>query len=180
MKQITKNTIFKQGDKIYQLVEVDGVIYWVDKKSEIEKYWYNSSTNQIDDTKGLSTIQKNINNKNFWNHCWKIIAQSQPKLEEIPVISFDSYVEKLFKPEPDDYEGYKNGWINGYKSNPNNYTQKDIERAIELARQGLVGHGDLTVSCKLDDLLDNVDIIDQINQISSIEVDQEFNIISYD
>jgi hypothetical protein len=32
MKQITSKTLLQQGDKIYQPIEVDGVIYWYNKR----------------------------------------------------------------------------------------------------------------------------------------------------
>lgn len=140
MKQITNKTILKQGNKTFQVVESDGVIYWRDELL------------------------------NF-------VAQSQPKLEGIPVISLDSYVEKLAYKYYNSNEHYKVAdsfhYINGYKANPNSSTQKDIKKAIELARIEIrngINSYELT----------NEQILQKINEISIIEIDEQFNIISYE
>lgn len=44
MKKITNRTLLKQGDKTYKPIEVDNVIYWIDKESEIPQYkWFYAS-----------------------------------------------------------------------------------------------------------------------------------------
>jgi hypothetical protein len=148
MKKINKNTILQSVNKTFQPVEKNGVIYWVDKVGKIERYWYNSSTNEIDETHELSIIQDNINNKNHWSHCFKIVAQSSPSIEGIPIISLDNYVEGL---------------------GPNKWTDEDILKAIKLSQEGTETEYSYTQQ----------EIMDQISSISLIEVDDQFNIISY-
>jgi hypothetical protein len=97
----------------------------------------------------------------YWN---KIVAQSQSKLEEVPVISLDSYVEKLMKKWVMNPKMY-NFVVQMFKEYENQYTQKDIEEAIRMGR---------------DRIYDSTEILEQINQISVIEVDEQFNIVSYE
>jgi len=141
MKQITKNTILKQRDKTFQPIEVDGVVFWYEE----------------DD---------------FKKHYPK--AQSQLRFERIPVIGLDSYVEILADKCVTTNAGNRtineDGWMStgfvyGFKSNPNQYTQKDIEKAIKFTR----GSNEPME-----------EILEQINYISVIEVDEHFNIISYE
>jgi hypothetical protein len=149
MKKITEKTILKQGDKEFQPVEADGIIYWVGKE-------------------GFA------------------IASSKLMTDDIPVISLDSYVKRLAESKYElqskafenstemfpfnDSELLKAGFIDGYKSNPNQYTQKDIEKAIDLARE----------EDGFEFTLTKEKILQQINSISVIEVDEQFNIISYE
>ena len=67
----------------------------------------------------------------------KLLSQS-PKLskevaDEIGWID----VKELFKPESDDYEGYINGCINGFKKaqelNQKKYTEEDLKKLCELS-----------------------------------------------
>jgi hypothetical protein len=120
--------------------------------------------------------------------CWidkstladEIIAQSQSKLEGIPVISLDRYVDEAFLEKHGLVSmskttkgsiGYRE-FVSGYNSNPNQYNLKDIEKAIDLARL----QGEESFLCKYSDK----EILEQINQISVIEVDEQFNIVSYE
>jgi hypothetical protein len=148
MKQITNKTILKQGDKTYQPIEVDGVIYWVKSDSP---YWVELEP-----------------------YC---VAQSQPKLDGIPVVNLKTFIARK------QAEYSVNVWdLNaghhfgeGFKSNTNQYTQADIEKAIKLARnlnynKEKVNNG-FTLSVE--------EILEQINSISIIEVDEQFNVISY-
>jgi hypothetical protein len=155
-KQITNKTILKQGNKTFEPIDHMGTnITW---------------ENENDIT----------------------VAQLQPILEGVPVISLDSYrsilSEKACKKQ--DLAGGFSGGVHeravagmffrkGYNSNPNKYTQKDIEKSIELAKKGydefgingFIKHGfDFTKQ----------QILEQINSISVIEVDEQFNIISYE
>jgi hypothetical protein len=139
MKQITKNTILKQGDKTYQPVEVDGIIYWVDE-------YVVCRTGEL----YLTSIQRRIipKSEGVIQAGDKIIAQSQPKLEGIPVIDLKTN-------------------LNYY--NINQYTQKDIEKAFECGRNfQLTGEGSLK------------ETFEYINSISIIEVDSQFQILSYE
>jgi hypothetical protein len=173
MKQITNTTILKQGYKTYQPVEVDGVIYWVDEIDYTTEYVTNGKkVFKLSDFPEYSTEYI----ENYWQ---KIIAQSQPRLEGIPVVSLDSYVERLAKEKTRNlaYSGVTAErsaeifiWTHGYNANPNHYTQKDIERAIELTKK----------QTWEDQRFDQEEIIEQINSISVIEVDEQFNILSYE
>ena len=183
MKQITNKTILKQGDKEYQPVEVDGVIYWVDEKTEPISGRYGMSSNPhnkqwfkslgLDDGRGA----------------YLIVAQSQPKLEEIPVISLDSYIEKLawvstekIFPEINDEDSTQieidkwnarwEGFIDGHKSNPNQYTKADIEKALFL-KAGFDNKG-------YTKYMTNEEIFEQINSISVIEVNDNWEVISHE
>jgi len=163
MKKITKETILRKGHKTFQSVEVNDVVYWGKKSNED---WFNLI---VDD------------------EYWYIVAQSQPKLEGVPVISLDSYVERLKKGisefsklATDTQEQFWTGKAAGFgealqiynKSNPNQYTQQDIEKAYKMGyedRDKDIGYGSNLAYCK-----------EQINSISVIEVDEQFNIISYE
>lgn len=90
MKEINKNTVLKKGDKIYQPVEVDGVIYWV-KESIVTKRFEGYL---IDCDKFIRHGMSDIRSILSFNGR-KIVVQSQSKLEGIPVISLNSYVERL-------------------------------------------------------------------------------------
>lgn len=142
MKQITKNTILRQNDKTYQPVEVDGVICWIDKSTLADE----------------------------------IVVQSQPKLEGVPVISLLDYqevMENIIITESltsDDIISLRIPQL--FKlTKENQYTQKDIDKAIELAQEsGEHGYGHV---------YNKEQILEQINSISILEVDSEFQILSY-
>jgi hypothetical protein len=169
MKQITNKTILKQGDKTYQPVEVDGVVYWIDYYTKKGDFWCIDIDKKIfkDQTHFPISIGQRL-----------IIAQSQPRIEGIPVVSLDrcvqdkayKHTEKLILTS----EGRTQRWwgfIVGYESNPNQYTQKDIDKAIELAQEsGEHGYGHV---------YNKEQIHEQINSISILEVDSEFQILSY-
>lgn len=187
MKQITPETLLKQGDNTYQPIEVDGVIYWCNPLQKVNEDEYfidnmnlfkcrNIFDMGIEDTDGL------IHNFDTSN---SIIAQSQPKLAGVPVVSLDkdvlSDIETItswdsFKEHPIGKAGKR--IENWFKSNPNQYTQADIEKAIELARalKSSVFESDSasTRFYRLDEILQ------QINSISVIEVDEQFNVIRYE
>jgi hypothetical protein len=174
-KQITNKTILKQGDKTFQPIEVDGVIYWIDKEATECKFYLHKSfsgNDQIYNVEEDGGSLDDFKRGQPIGWCSKIVAQSQPKFEGIPIVSLDSYVEK-FKKEYNSgnnsdvfTKGIETGIEIGYKSNPNQYTQKDIYFAINLAKHPLN--------------YSNEQIFHQINSISVIEVDEQFNIISYE
>ena len=180
MKQITKNTLLRCNDKSFQPVEVDGVVYWVDEEATECRYYLHNSIDgrhQIYDLEnGGSLLDFKRGQPIKW--CSKIVAQSSPKLEGIPVISLDSYVEKQIK---DWYNVSKlnssfiadpNSYKQGYKSNPNKYTQADIDKAYQMGHEDK-GKGFGNKSNFLNRL-------EQINSIEVIEVDVQFNILSYE
>lgn len=170
MKQITKNTTLKKGDKTFQPVEVDGVIYWINPKKLVVGEEYND----IVYNKGF-VFKTNRLFENFK----EVVAQSQPKLEGIPIISLDDYVKPWYKKANELYptgrlernhteqEAFREG-VKWKELNPNQYTQQDIEKVIELS--GL--SGGYPYSKK--------EIFQKINSISLIEVDKQFNILSYE
>ena len=185
MKTITKNTILKQGDKVYQPVEVDVVIYWLQNRPPLDnEYWtYINEFEPVVFTKNVlspSWYEKLHDKRNYYT----VLAQSSPILESIPVISLDSYVQRLAQAQypifntgimwmggSDDYNkvNKQEGFINGFKSNPNQYTKDDLVKAIELARtypKDVAGFA-------------NEEILEQISSINEIEVDDNFNVINF-
>jgi hypothetical protein len=189
MKQITNKTILKQGDKTYQPVEVEGVVYWVDNKpSKKGQKCYDKSDNTIFE-KEYDSLPHPLTNDNPVNEndYLPIVSQSQLKLVGIPFISLDLYIENLadncVKNHSSNRTLNEDGWMStgfvyGYNSNPNHYTQKDVEKAIELAREYTLGerYGGTTVDFDYYEC----EIIEKIISISIIEVDQQFDIISYE
>ena len=144
MKQITNKTILKQGDKTYQPIEFGGMITWCDEHEGT-------------------------------------LAQSEPKLDGVPVVSLDSYSDSKYyqlhwwrknldfkETEADALE--KKAFGKGFKANPNQYTQTDIEKSLSLAFLASQDGYDITTK----------EILEQINSISVIEVDEQFNVISYE
>ncbi len=182
MKKITNKTILKQGDKTFQPVEVDGVVYWHNSIHSVMGYTY-----FLDGTIGYISSSDRI-----FDYGYEIVAQSQPKLERVPIISLDSYVERLKKGI---YESSKLAtvtqeqfWIGkaaGFgealqiynKSNQNQYqyTQQDIEKAMNAAR-----NIEVDIFRTLKYTFSNEAILEAINSISVIEVDEQFNILSYE
>jgi hypothetical protein len=176
MKQITNKTILKQGDKTYQPIEIDGVIYWVDKREILPNTWYeNSGVLFLSDSVYNKGNNPNNSNPIVTDFNRSIVAQSEPKLDGVPVVNLDSYVDRIAKEIlPDDTNWQRRfDIVKGFKSNPNQYTQADIEKAIELARKHDVdlhnGRG-----CTLIPQISRNEILQQINSISVIEVDEQF------
>jgi hypothetical protein len=175
MKTITKNTILKQGDKVYQPVEVHSILCWVDKSLERNP--------NLTYTDGEIVYKDNLilPSENFE----AIVAQSSPILESIPVISLDSYVERLAKENYKKHSvkddklsldeqiqrsgGFIIGHIEGFKSNANKWTKGDLVKAIDLARKypkDVAGFAD-------------EEILEQISSLKEIEVDENFNVINF-
>jgi hypothetical protein len=180
MKQITIETTLKQGDKTYRPIEIDGVFYWVDPTSRIEETYPQIVVEKLDKMRCYTLFQiDNINDIDYMNQSI-VIAQSQPKIERVPVIDLYNYIgiqainqSKKFASKNGE-TNYILGFINGHQLNQNQYTQKDIDRAIELAREQFDFDGySLGENSKKE-------ILEDINSISLIEVDEHFNIISYE
>jgi hypothetical protein len=193
MKQITSKTILKQRGKEFQPVEVDGVIYWVDKKqnlyNRVVHYWYDSLISNKRNFKKAIVSSSNdyIVKEGRESFIGFVVAQSQPKIKEIPVINLDSYVETLAQKEVAKRNMDENDipfaecWYEiGYKSNPNQYTKEDIKKTIELVKKTTFIDADEDDNRHfLIEALDE-EILEQINSISLIEVDEQFNILSYE
>jgi hypothetical protein len=190
MKQITNKTILKQGDKTYQPIEVDGVIYWVDKISQIiVGDWYSEMvmgkvlfTHKMKEEPLIGWNESEHTKNSFKARCSKIVAQSQTKLPDIPIVSLDSYSYMIAQSWEETFNSaFYDSKINvgniakdcvlfGFNSNPNQYTQADIERALSLAFLASQDGYDITTK----------EILEQINSISVIEVDEDFNVLSYE
>jgi hypothetical protein len=194
MKQITNKTILKQGDKTYQPIEHDGNIHWVDSSILVgmEGDWVVETHNPV--VISVCQITKDYADLRVAGYKdMKVVAQSQPNLSDIPVVNLDSYVQRLankyseFEINSKWGEIVRNSVKHGFKSNPNQYTQADIEKAIELAREAdsIDGTVDLDVVLCFGSNNDlrtkwtKEEILEQINSISVIEVDEQFNILGY-
>jgi len=159
IKKITKKTILKQivnGEEItFKSFEKEGVFYWTKKNI------YPGDIVVPD-----------------------IIAQSEPKIDGVPVVSLDSYYPKFVNIITDmkaelnntiDLNAYSIGAIESFRCNPNKYTLADIEKAMDLARvNNVMNNNDVYFQYK------DTEIIDKINSIQSITVDSDFNIVKYE
>jgi hypothetical protein len=161
MKKITATTRLIQGGKEYQPVEVYGVIYWLENRPPLDdEFWTYIGNNEPIE------FLKNYLPKTWYeklhdiNNYYTAIAQSQPILEGIPVITLDSYVNCT-------HCGVGITCSNcekGIKLNPNEFTLADVEKAANLGR---------------DRFYNNIEIIEQISSIDVIEVDESFNVINF-
>jgi len=157
--------------KTYQPVEVDGVIYWYEESLGVHRKTICLATK--DPTKYCNGTYLYSDKDPGSGKVFEVVAQSQGRLEEIPVVSLDKSIDDFI------YEYQQEGMLPSMAkrriltlSNPNQYTQKDIDKAIELAQEsGEYGYGKANTKEK---------ILQQINSISVIEVDEQFNIISYE
>jgi len=172
MKTINEDTTLRCKDKTFQPVEVDGVVYWHNFIHSVMGYTY-----FLDGTIGYISSSDRI-----FDYGYEIVAQSQPKLERVPIISLDSYFKQLFEQKTKTVSFGEHGtqssfnWFNkGYQANPNEYTQKDIEKAMNAAR-----NIEVNIDRTLKYMFSNETILEAINSISVIEVDEQFNIISYE
>jgi hypothetical protein len=141
MKKITPNTILKQGDKVFETKKHNGNIYF-------------GHTRKSDSFEMFT-----------------VVAQTKPILQGISVISLDRSVERMAEIEYPYYEGSggvelfeRSGFINGFKSNPDKWTDEDMEKAIEMGRNRFYN---------------NTEIFEKLSEISEIEVDNDFNVLNY-
>lgn len=181
MKKITLNTKLRQNNNIFSAVEVDGVIYWIDPKLPIEEDYPNTVIEKL--TTGEHMLWQIDNIHDIDRSCqYQIVAQSERKIEEKPIITLNiiqqliNEYRKLYYECPKEYkQGIQyaiNIACNYLKLKNNQYTQKDIEKAIEFGYELLRKKTSLTDYNKQQ-------ILAQINSISIIEVDVDFNIIRY-
>ncbi len=169
MKQVTNKTIVKQEEKIFEPVEVDGIIYWCESKTISSPHYvvYNDNVCFVNEDYHV------INNAIEGGFAGVVFAQSQLNLKGIPVINLNSYVERLAEIEfPTHIEPYRKGFKHGYKLNQNHYNEKDIEKAYQVGHKDR-GNGFGNKSNFLNRL-------EQINSISVIEIDEKFSIINYE
>jgi hypothetical protein len=179
MKTITNKTILKQGDKEFQprfVMPDDTIIYWIDFSKNVLGSDFGT---YVWSTRYAKPIILGEHENSYLKECFKIMAQSQPRLEGIPVISLDNYVERLaiesrktatweFSKE------YKFHFINGYKANPNQYTKADIDIVYDLAKATKDENGDYIMGYSRENILKI------INSISLITVNDNWEVISYE
>jgi hypothetical protein len=80
MKQITNKTLLKQGDRTFEPVEVDGVIYWIDEDTTRTQFIGFKGYCFKEDLTGK--IFKHFFTENKWYDDAKVVvAQSQPQLD---------------------------------------------------------------------------------------------------
>jgi len=172
MKKITINTRLLLSNTFYSAVEIGGTIYWVGPISNLDEL----CTNGVDifipsSIEGYSLEYAQM-------HWQKIFAQSELVNEGIPVISLDNWPDEWAK-EIAANEGYcsneswpfRKGFEKAYSVSPNKYTDKDIEKAISLSRGA---KNAFLVPYTIEE------IFEKINKVSTIEIDEKFNIIQYD
>ena len=138
---------------MYQPIEIDETIYWINKDANINDHLpcYTYHWNWRD------KIHKYTDpiNEGKQGALQVIVAQSKNKLEGLPVIELawwnfsDLYVAEL------------------------NRYQKNIEKAIELARKKFDNDGYSIAEYTVEEILELVD------QLSLIEVDENFKILNY-
>jgi hypothetical protein len=198
MKKITKGTILKQaitpiGEtkvwKLYEAIEVDGGIVWVDKDAEMVAgdYWYNDSIGtcwKVTHSNIPLYYQPSDMNRTGMD---KIVASTYP-LDGIPMIELEDNTEKLFTQKALDRYGtikevdinvtkrkmfgrleYYEGLMDGYKANPAKYTEEDVMNAYDA---GIIGGCNPYYS-----ETEREEYIQQLNTLHTIEVDENFKII---
>jgi len=176
MKRITSTTVLKKNNIEYKPFNIKGVVYWTHDAPITNKEYYISGGKvcQFNNT-GYDGVNFN-----------KIVAQTQAILEGIPVINIGNYVNDLSNqyfqnlrdqspiiPEEARWP-YKLGFQAGF--NQYQYTQKDIEKAIHFARESSIRE-DIP---EIDYYHTLTQILSQVDAISYIEVDDNFQILEYD
>lgn len=201
MKRITSTTVLRKNNIEYKPFNINGVVYWT---------WHNGIKKGdyvFENGKPIVRVKEILNADDLvWesldgksSSCdsiiefYKIIAQTQAILEGIPVINIGNYVNDLSNqyfnnlknqseiiPEKARWP-YKLGFIAGF--NQYQYTREDLEKAIELAQN-------YSTNVQYDehdvryDILKHTHskemILSQIDSISYIEVDENFQILEYD
>jgi hypothetical protein len=185
---ITKDTILKQGDKEYPAVEVEGVVYWVDENLKGEIGWnFNYGLDRLDNLPSYYP-----EHSTEWNCCKKIIAQSKPILEGVPVISrevnpvvvYQTHLRAFLQGVTHSHKEISDNAINRFRTwfsqqpelqaaqSDKKWTDEDMRMAIQFGLDGMYGY-------KLDD---EGYTINQMNRylasiqsiIKVIEVDDQF------
>jgi hypothetical protein len=168
MKKITKNTILKQGDNTYHQIEINGGVYWYDiKEIRIDN---NTIRNDIIGKLAINKRHNHIGIITDINERSVTVSGTYNPTETGCSI-FDSLMINGFSVHNlivfDEY---------GYESNSNKYTQKDIEKAIDLASNPQR----IMINGLIREHLTKEEILEQINSISVINVDNKFNVLNYE
>jgi hypothetical protein len=142
----------------------------------MKKITPNTILKQIDKTFTAVEVDGNIVWIDKTEFADETIAQTKPILQGMPVISLDSYAESLsLNIGMEKYVGgnydFENGVRVGFKSNPAKWTDEDMERVIKLSRIKLEVNAE-------NEYLTKEQIYKQLSEISEIEVDNDFNVIT--
>jgi len=179
MKHITKETILIQGEKEFKPVEVDGIIYWVDEEALKSGFWiapiYKDAVKAGVELKYFDSTYFEGYGYDFTGHSF-VVAKSQHNLVEIPLIDLQANNTRLIM------EGE-------YPIDLNAYTEKDISKALDLARGNdficLADGKEKLCHCRKDNECQhrhyktNEEIISEVSKVESIEVDDNFEIIDF-
>lgn len=194
MKRITSTTVLRKNNIEYKPFNINGVVYWT---------WHNGIKKGdyvFENGKPIVRVKEILNADDLvWesldgksSSCdsiiefYKVIAQTQAILEGIPVINIGNYVNDLSNqyfqnlrdqspiiPEKARWP-YKLGFIAGF--NQHQYTREDLEKAIHFARESSIRE-DIP---EIDYYHTLTQILSQVDAISYIEVDDNFQILEYD
>jgi hypothetical protein len=151
MKKITINTKLKMGDKEFVGFQSFGDIFWRDESLNIV-----AQSNRV--VEGMPLISLDIINGSDKDSSWDIVSRMFPNLSR---------------------ELFDRIWSDGFLSNPNIFSLGDINKVIKLSRVGFnrIGFGDDGSS---DEIFDLDDIVERISNVSVINIDENFNVISYE
>jgi hypothetical protein len=181
MKIITENTLLIWGEKQFKAVEIKESLFWIDTDTPLKQgqkriTYFKDSFFEVTRDQELNPIAS-ITLEKFP----LVVAQSSPILEGVPVVGLDELIK---------YMALRFGyvWENTEtsarrvieKSFDTLYSQKDMEKAIDLANQLELVRDSSRYIIGSKPRLTKQQILDQISQITTITVDNEFNIISYE
>jgi hypothetical protein len=157
MKKITINTKLKMGDKEFVGFQSFGDIFWRDESLNIVAQ-SNRVLNEIPLISLDPLISFDVINGIDKDSSWDIVSRMFPNLSR---------------------ELFNRIWSDGFLSNPNIFSLNDIKRVVELSRVGFnrIGLGDDGCS---DEIFDLDDILERISNVSVINIDENFNVISYE
>jgi hypothetical protein len=152
MKRITEKTILKKGDKEYFPIRVDEIIYWCSNGDIFPGEAYLALETNYSTGQKERWVLYYLNTELNGSKQLEIVAQSHPKVDGKPVISLEAHNTMLIMEDecPIDL---------------NSYSLKDIEKTVRLTRGS-----DTPIEI----------IIEKVNEISVIELDEFYNIISYE
>jgi hypothetical protein len=189
MKQITKDTLLKQGDKTYKAVQIWSetnnvflpIIVWIDSIPLI-----NADDNYPEYVVEKLTTGKfmlwHINSPNDIDRKtqYGIVAHYGTDIKGAPKIKLEDEVEKLAKEITNKYVNEREKqtayleFIDGYKANQAKYTEDDVKKAINMARSFTRNSKDQPFR----EVWDSEGIIQFLNSTRLIEVDENFKVIN--